>query len=174
MQKYLPKLIHHNQSGFVKGRFIGDAIRSIQDIMSYTNQKKLNGILLFIDFEKAFDTIELPFLRKVLKKFNFGENFVQWIEILYNNISSCVMNNGSTSKYFPVNRGVRQGDPLSPYLFLLVIEILAIQIRENTDIVGFKIKGGIFKLSLYADDMTLAVLDKKSAKRAFALIKKVC
>ena len=172
LQKYLPKLIHHNQSGFVKGRFIGDAIRSIQDIMSYTNQKKLNGILLFIDFEKAFDTIELPFLRKVLKKFNFGENFVQWIEILYNNISSCVMNNGSTSKYFPVNRGVRQGDPLSPYLFLLVIEILAIKIRENTDIVGFKIKGGIFKLSLYADDMTLAVLDKKSAKRAFALIKK--
>ena len=172
MQKYLPKLIHHNQSGFVKGRFIGDAVRNIQDIMSYTNQKKLNGILLFIDFEKAFDTIELPFLMKVLNKLNFGKNFAQWIEILYYNISSCVMNNGSTSKYFPVNRGVRQGDPLSPYLFLLVIEILAIQIRENRDIVGFNIKGKMFKLSLYADDMTIAVSDKKSAKRVFALLKK--
>ena len=58
MQQYLPKLIHQNQSGFVKGRFIGDSVRIIQDLMAYMDQKKLNGILLFVDFEKAFDTIE--------------------------------------------------------------------------------------------------------------------
>lgn len=97
MQKYLPKLIHHNQSGFVEGRFIGDSIRNIQDIMAYTDQRKLSGILLFIDFEKAFDTIELSFLRKTLVEFNFGEKFIKWICVLYHNISSCVMNNGSSS-----------------------------------------------------------------------------
>ena len=140
--------------------------------MAYTDQRKLSGILLFIDFEKAFDTIELSFLRKTLVEFNFGEKFIKWIRVLYHNISSCVMNNGSSCKYFPVKRGVRQGDPLSPYLFTLVIEILAIKIREDADIIGFKVNRSTYKLTMYADDMTLAVSDIKSAKRAFALIKK--
>ena len=171
LQKSLPKLIHQNQSGFVKGRFIGDSIRNIQDIMAYTDKNKLNGLLLFIDFEKAFDTIEWSFLKKALEKFNFGQGFLRWIQILYNNISSCIMNNGSTCQYFSLERGVRQGDPLSPYLFILALEILAIKIRLDTNIVGFKFNRAVQKLSLYADDMTIAVSDLKSAKRIFKVLK---
>ena len=84
-------------------------------------------MVFFVDFEKAFDTIEWSFMLKALSEFNFGEILIKWIKILYCNISSCVVNNGTSCKYFSVKRGVRQGDPLSPYLFL-VIEMLAIKI----------------------------------------------
>ena len=78
--EYLPKLIHHNQSGFVKGRFIGDSIRVLQDIMLYSLEKRLPGLILFIDFEKAFDTIEWKFIWKALEKYNFGNQLIKWIK----------------------------------------------------------------------------------------------
>ena len=171
IQKFLPDLINSNQSGFVQGRYIGDSIRNIQDIMQYTKQRQLEGILLFVDFEKAFDSIEWKYLWKVLEKFNFGEGFIRWIKILYTNISSSIMNNGTTSGYFDLGRGVRQGDPLSPYLFILAIELLAIKIRENKDVKGFTIKHTEYKLTMFADDMTIFVESLKSAKKAFHIFK---
>ena len=170
VQKYLPGLIHPNQAGFVKGRFIGDAIRIIQDLIEYTDKKNLPGILLFIDFEKAFDTIEWNFIWKVFKRFNFGDSFIRWLKIMYTNPSSCIINNGISGQYFQLGRGVRQGDPLSPYVFILAIELLAIKIRSHPDIVGIRIKNNEFKLSLYADDMTVAVQDTNSATKVFDII----
>ena len=117
MKKVIPGIIHHNQCGFIKGRFIGEAARSILDIIDHTESLNLPGVLLFIDFEKAFDSIEGPFLYKVLETFNFGPSFISWVRTFYNNAMSCVINNGLTSQSFKLERGVRQGDPLSPYLF---------------------------------------------------------
>ena len=87
----LPQIIHHNQSGFIKGRFIGEVARSILDIIDYTESLKLPGILLFIDFEKAFDSIEWDFLYQSLEPFNFGPTLIRWIKTFYNNLSSCVI-----------------------------------------------------------------------------------
>ena len=171
IKEYLPKLIHPSQAGFVGGRGIGDANRIIQDVMTITDQRNENGILLCVDFEKAFDSVEMNFIKVALDKFNLGDNFSKWISILYNNISSCVINNGTSSKYFDVTRGVRQGDPLSPYLFLFAIEVVAAKIRNDANIKGIKINNSELKLSMYADDMTLVVKDVKSAKHAFALLK---
>ena len=98
----------------------------------YCEENDIIAFLAQIDFEKAFDSIEWPFLYKCLKTFNFGDNFIHWIKILYNDISSCVGNNGYYSKRFKLSRSIRQGCPISALLFLLVAEIIAIHIREDS------------------------------------------
>ena len=115
-----------------------------------------------IDFEKAFDTLNFNFLIRTLHKFNFGPSFIRWIRTLYKNASRCVMNNGFTTGPFTLSRGVRQGDPLSPYLFIIALETLFIKIRNDDSIKGFRIGGETTKLSLFADDMTSFVRDKES------------
>ena len=74
--------------------------------MAYTKFKKIPGSLISIDFEKAFDTVDTSFLLLVLRKFNFGDSFLKWISILYNKAESCVINNGVSTGYFDVKRGV--------------------------------------------------------------------
>ena len=138
MKKVLPQIIHHNQAGFIKDRSIGEVARSILDIIDYTEASKSPVVLLFIDFEKAFDSIEWEFLYKSLAAFNFGPTLIGWIKTFYNKASSCVLNNGLFSDPFELERGVRQGDPLSPYLFIVAIEILAISLRTNKYIEGIK------------------------------------
>ena len=115
MKKVLPGIIHHNQSGFVKNRFIGETARSILDIMQHTDTQKMPGLLLFIDFEKAFDSVDWDYLIASLKAFNFGPEFIKLVKTFYKNVSSCILNNGFFSESFLLERGVRQGDPLSPY-----------------------------------------------------------
>ena len=84
-----------------------------------------------IDFEKAFDSMNHAFLVAALKKYSFGDNFIDWIKILLNNQESCVINGGNTTKYFKLERGARQGDPISAYLFILALEIFFIMIKTK-------------------------------------------
>ena len=123
----LPDFIHKNQSGYIPGRNICDNIRSILDIMEYTKDKREAGILFFIDFEKGFENLEWDFLNKCLELFNSGPDFIKWVNIL------CY--------YFSIERGVRQGDPLSSYLFATAVEILAISITKRDSIKGIRING---------------------------------
>lgn len=91
------------------------------------------GLILIVDFEKAFDTVEWSYSNRVLNIFGFEDSFKSWVKILYTDISSCIINDGFTSNFFNIGRGVRQGCPLSPYLLVLCVEILAIatSIRQN-------------------------------------------
>ena len=152
MKKFLTNLVDSDQTGFMAGRSISENIRLIYDIMEYSEEENLPGLLLLIDFEKAFDSLSWPFVQKVLKFFNFGTSFQKWISLFYSDISAMVNQGGNLSEQFKVHRGCRQGDPLSPYIFILCIEILAIMIRNNKDITGIKISEKEKKLSLYADD----------------------
>ena len=124
LEKVLPEVIYFNQNAFVKGRTIFDSVRTIDDVIEYARYKDIPGILVAIDFEKAFDSLNLIqfFILRVLHAFNFGPSFIQWIRVLYNNASSCVMNNGFITGPFALSRGVRQEDPFSPYLFIIALE----------------------------------------------------
>lgn len=127
----LYKLINEDQTGFLKGRFIGENVRMIYDIMQYTEQNQIPNLLMLIDFEKAFDTISWKFIYQTLDFFNFGASIKNWIQTFYKDIKSCVIQNGIATDYFFPQRGCRQGDPISPYLFLLCAEVLGILIRNN-------------------------------------------
>jgi len=116
VKNVLPFLINEDQTGFVPGRYIGENVRLVYDLMQYTDLNKLNGLLLLIDFEKAFDMVSHDFILKTLNLFNFGPDIIQWFKILYTNMMSSVIVNGYLSKRIHIARGCRQGDPLSPVL----------------------------------------------------------
>ena len=174
LEKVLPEVIHFNQNAFVKGRKIFDAVRTIDYVIDYAKYKDIPGILVAIDFEKAFDSLNFDFLLRVLHAFNFGPSFIQWMRVLYNNASSCIINNGFTTGPFALSRGVRQGDPLSPYLFIIALETLAIKIREDDSINGITIRDESVKLSLFADDMTCFLKDSSSYTNLFVTLKTFC
>ena len=151
----LPIIIDFDQTGFMEDRFMGDNIRIIYDILSFGIEQKKTGLLLLIDFEKAFDSIAWSFIRKSFVYFNFKNDIIQWIETFYNNIKSTVIVNGNPTSWFPVERGCRQGDPISPYIFLVCSEILAHMIRQNPHIKGYEIFGKEIVISQLADDTSL-------------------
>ena len=121
LQKVISKLINHDQVGYIKGHFIGENIRIISNILQYTSENDIPGLLVLIDFEKAFDSIEWDFLFNTLKSYNIGPIFRSWIKLLYSNITSCMINNGYLSNNFYLSRGIRQGCPISALLFILVV-----------------------------------------------------
>ena len=151
----LPNLINHDQTGFLKGRSIGENIRLIDCIIQYATEKNILGLVLFIDFEKAFDSLKWSFVHDTLRSYGFGTSLINWLKALHSHTESCILNNGWASNFFEIQRGVRQGCPLSPYLFILSAEVLATAIRKNTNIKGISVNNVEIKLSQYADDTTL-------------------
>ena len=171
LKSVLPSIINHDQTGFLSGRYIGENIRTLYDLMSHTEKYNIPALLLLIDFEKAFDSVAWSFINKVLDFFNFGDSIKKWFSVFYKNSKSCVIVNGQISNWFKLGRGCRQGDPLSPYIFVLCVEILAHLIRNNSEIKGIKINNKKYLVSQYADDTSL-ILDatEKSLKTALNII----
>ncbi len=136
----------------MKWRFIGNNLRLVMDIFDYCEQENKPGALILLDYQKAFDTIEWKFMFEVLRKFNFGEDFIRWINIMYTKPTFSVKNNGWLSKKTYMTRGIRQGCPLSALLFIIVVEILGVKLRANNSIKGFQFDVKEHKLSQYAND----------------------
>ena len=99
-KKSTGKLIDQSQTGFVKGRNISDGLRIILDVMDEMDIHKKDGLLVTIDFEKAFDSLSWDYLFKALKTFNFGTEFIRWVKLCYTDISSCVVNFKHSSSLF--------------------------------------------------------------------------
>ena len=148
----LVHLINNDQTGFLEKRFIGHNITSLIEIIEFCDNNDIAAVLLSIDFEKAFDKLDWNFLWKCMAFFEIPENIINWVKTLYAGANSCVTNNGHMSKYFSMGRGVRQGCPLSPYLFIIAAEVLAISIRNNNAIKGIVIGKKEYKIKQFADD----------------------
>ena len=153
--KILISVINSDQTGFLERRLIGENIRIIEDIINFTDCASKPGLLLFLDFQKAFDSLEWSFIKKSFQYFNFGQSLISWIKHFYNDITSSVQNNGWVSEPFSLTRGVRQGCPLSQYLFIVAAEILGNVIRKKKEVKGIYVEDTEFKISQYADDTTL-------------------
>ena len=138
--------------------------------MLFTKNVNIPGIAIFLDFRKAFDTIEWNYLLSALKIFNFGPDILRWIEVIYHNVSSCVLNNGHASPFFQLHRGVRQECPLSGLLFVIGIELLARALKNNDSIKGINIGKKEIKLTQFADDTTVFVSDQVSVTNLLKLL----
>ena len=157
LKKVLPDLISSQQTAYVKNRHIGECGRLISDIIEIAKIKKIEGFLVTMDIKKAFDSLDHKFLIYALEKYGFGKNFISCAE-------SCVLNGGTTTKYFLLERGTRQGDPISAYLFVLALEILFQLIKSKPEIKGLTIFDHCYLYSAYADDTTFFLQDIISVK----------
>lgn len=177
LKKVLPYIISDTQKGFMKGRFIGENTRLLYDLMHYLEENNLEGLLLLIDFEKAFDSIEWDFIIKSLQSFNFGSSICRWFTTLYKHAKSCLINNGHMSTFFNLERGCRQGDPLSPYLFIIGVELLSLKLKSNQNIKGIFVNNCDSLVSQYADDTFLTLdgteLSLRESLQTFELFYKI-
>ena len=109
LKNCIDSVIHPDQSGFLKGRNIGNNVRLLLDVIEYTDFNKLPAAVLLLDIEKAFDSVSREFFVSVLEYFNFGKNFTQWVKTFYSSRKSYVMNNGFLTKSISMEKGIFQG-----------------------------------------------------------------
>ena len=173
LQQVLPFVLNKDQTCSVPGRSIFENLMLVRDSIDYCNEKSLPLALVKIDQEKAFDRVNWSFLEKVLVRMNFGRIFISFVKTMYNSVACKIQNNGHLSKNVLLQRGVRQGCPLSPLIYCLVAETLGNIIRNNKKIDGLSLPGSkmVVKISQYADDTTLFLRNNFSVDEALSCIK---
>ena len=155
-------MVTSDQTAYISGRFIGESILLISDILDYMYDAQIEGYIFAADMEKAFDSVDHNFIIATLEAYGFEPNFVQWVKTLLYDQKSCVMNNGHSMGYFNLERGTRQGDRISAFLFPLTIEVLFIMVRSNVNIRGLNTFYNEIKLTACADDTTIFIKDFNS------------
>ena len=139
-------------------------------MIDYAETYRIDGAIVFVDFSKAYDSLEWNFMFTVLKHFGFNDSFIRWVKTLYSDIQTCIINNGWVSQTFKNFRCVLQGCPLSALLFVLAVEIMALRIRKDYNIKGIQIKlekeNRCIKISQLADDTTLFCSSKNDVEKA--------
>ena len=167
--KVIHLVVNSNQTCGVPGRYIGDSVAFLRDVVSYASLSGTPVAILSLDQEKAFDRVDWGFLRSTLVRMGFGSSFIGWVDLFYTGVQSAVKFNGYRSSFFCLSRGVRQGCPLSPLLYVLYAEVLACNIRANRRIIGLSLPGvsPLPVVSQYADDTSLIVVSDDSIKAVF-------
>ena len=166
----IPDLTHEHQ--FAKpGKQISSATTLLRDLWWDVCNSKTDAYFISLDFQKAFDSIDQRWLFRVLQKMNFPAQFIKIIQSLNTDANIKVLVNGFQTQNIPIQKGVRQGDPLSLYLFLLAAEPLVATINNNQNIEGLgKGRKRNIKCPSYADDMTLTLFGSCSVVLAFEII----
>ena len=158
IQEYIKKIIHHDQVGFILGMQASFNIHKTINVIHHINKRKDKNHMIFpIDAEKAFDKIQHPFLIKTLKKLGIEGAHLEIIKAIYEQLNANIILNGEKLRAFPLRSGTRQGCPLLPLLFNIVLEVLASAIRQHKEIKAIQISQEEVKLSLFADDMIVYI-----------------
>ncbi|GJU32731.1 RNA-directed DNA polymerase, eukaryota [Tanacetum coccineum] len=156
MVSVISDLVSETQSAFVAGRQILDGPFILDEVLHWCKRKKNQAMFFKVDFAKAYDSVRWDYLLDVLEAFGFGHNWCKWIKGTLYSARASVLINGSPSKEFSCHRGLKQGDPLAPYLFILIMESLHISFSKAVDVGLFKgilLPGSISVSHLfYADD----------------------
>ena len=162
-------IVSATQAYGIPGRDIADTIGSVRDVVRFMTEE--GGIVLSVDFNKAFDRVEHEFMFRTLEKFGFGDRFVKWIRLLYSSAKSRVKCNGVVTDSFGLGRSVRQGCPLSALLYSITTEPLATMLKKDQHIQGIIIPGGERSLiHQYADDTNITVKNLDSVRRVIKLL----
>ncbi|GJW93796.1 RNA-directed DNA polymerase, eukaryota, partial [Tanacetum coccineum] len=153
----LSGIVNEVQSAFVADRQILDGPFILNEVIQWCKSNKKQALIFKVDFEKAYDSVRWDFLDDVLRKFGFGDKWCKWIQCCLRSSRGSIMVNGSPTEEFQFGKGLKQGDPLSPFLFILIMESLHISFQRIVDaglFKGIKIGGGMVNLShlFYADD----------------------
>lgn len=162
-------VVDKDQTCGVPGRFIGENVALLRDVVEYASSSGTPVAILSLDQEKAFDRVDWGFMRATLASMGFGPSFISWVDLFYFRVQSAVNVNGDLSSFFDLSRGVRQGCPLSPLLYVLVSEVLAANIRCNPRIAGLCLPGlsPLSPISQYADDTSLILWSDDSIIATF-------
>jgi hypothetical protein len=154
MQPCAAHLVHEDQTGFIKGRSILHNIQRLDDTMDFVRRHAPDAVIAVLNFEKAFDRVNHTYLYTVLTKMGFHPRVVQVIKCLYSGRTSKILANGRLSPTFDIRRGVLQGDPLSPLLFVLALEPMCSLLRLHNHL-GVRIGRSLHATSCFADDTQL-------------------
>ena len=167
----LPKIISTDQSGFIAGRRISYNLRKSLDIIEYTRLKKLPGLILSIDMQKCFDRLEHAAIFSSLRYFNFGEDFIRWVSLFYTDFRICTQNFGYLSIFWTKGRGINQGCPISPGIYLLTAEILSNKLKNCSNVKGITVNSVEYLISQFADDTDLYLMyDQNTLNSAFDIL----
>ncbi|GKC23951.1 RNA-directed DNA polymerase, eukaryota, partial [Tanacetum coccineum] len=134
----LGNIVSEVHSAFIAGRQILDGPFILNEVLHWCSKKKKKSLIFKVDFEKAYDSVRWDFLEDVLKKFGFGNKWCNWILCCLNSSKGSILVNGSPTEEFQFYKGLKQGDPLSPFLFILVMESLHLSFQRVVDTGMFK------------------------------------
>ncbi|CAL5427989.1 unnamed protein product [Camellia sinensis] len=183
--KVLPNVISEVQTTFLEGRNIFDGVMIANEVVDWLEKSKRKGVILKLDFEKAYDSINLEYLFSMMHNLGLGEKWVEWMRSCVTTVRVSVLVNGSPTEEFSPQKGLRQGDPLSPFLFNIVaqgLNVLLERAKEMGLIKGPSVGMSDLRLSYlqFADDTLLfceaewaEIVNVKRILRCFEVISKL-
>uniref|UniRef100_A0A670HV05 Reverse transcriptase domain-containing protein n=1 Tax=Podarcis muralis TaxID=64176 RepID=A0A670HV05_PODMU len=163
LKKVLMEEIHRDQAGFLPRRHLSDNVRNIIDILEKLEVNiNTKAVLIFVDAEKAFDNISWSFMKKNLQGMGVGQGFENGIGAIYSEQKAKLIVNNVVTEEFKIEKGTRQGCPISPLLFISVLEVLLNMIRRDQLVKGVQVGAKQYKLRAFADDLVLTLQEPES------------